>query len=131
MFEKVRDILAKQLRIDPANISEDSRIKNDLGADSLDILQLLMSIEEEYNVQIPDEELATFEEAAGCGTAVVITPISNIDVKPVLEEDTVTRSFRYGPDGSVGATCQNLYKQITGIQFGEIEDTHGWCHYID
>ena len=61
MFEKVRDILAKQLRIDPANISEDSRIKNDLGADSLDILQLLMSIEEEYNVQIPDEELATFE----------------------------------------------------------------------
>ncbi len=61
MFEKVRDILAKQLRIDPANISEDSRIKNDLGADSLDILQLLMSIEEEYNVQIPDEELAAFE----------------------------------------------------------------------
>ncbi|MBR3450936.1 MAG: branched-chain amino acid aminotransferase [Bacteroidales bacterium] len=80
---------------------------------------------------IPFEELATFEEAAGCGTAVVITPISHIDVKPVLEEPVITRSFRYGPDGSVGAICQKLYKQITGVQFGEIEDTHGWCRYID
>lgn len=61
MFERVREILAKQLRIDPEKITEDSRIKNDLGADSLDILQLLMTIEEEYNVQIPDEQLATFE----------------------------------------------------------------------
>lgn len=61
MFEKVKEILAKQLRIDAAKITEDSRIKNDLGADSLDILQLLMTIEEEYNVQIPDEQLATFE----------------------------------------------------------------------
>ena len=80
---------------------------------------------------IPFEELATFEEAAGCGTAVVITPISHIDVTPVLEEPVITRSFRYGPDGSVGAVCQKLYKQITGVQFGEIEDTHGWCRYID
>jgi len=61
MFEKVQAILAKQLRIDASKITEDSRIKNDLGADSLDILQLLMTIEEEYNVQIPDEQLATFE----------------------------------------------------------------------
>ena len=61
MFEQVRDILAKQLRVDASKITEESRIKNDLGADSLDILQLLMTIEEEYNVQITDEKLATFE----------------------------------------------------------------------
>ncbi len=52
MFEKVKEILAKQLRIDAAKITEDSRIKNDLGADSLDILQLLMTIEEEYNLSL-------------------------------------------------------------------------------
>jgi acyl carrier protein len=61
MFEKVQAILAKQLRIDAATIKPESRIKNDLGADSLDILQLLMTIEEEYGVTIPDEQLAAFE----------------------------------------------------------------------
>ncbi len=61
MFEKVQAILAKQLRIDGAAIKPESRIKNDLGADSLDILQLLMTIEEEYGVTIPDEQLAAFE----------------------------------------------------------------------
>ena len=61
MLEKVKAILAKQLRVDASTITAESRIKNDLGADSLDILQLLMTIEEEYNVQIPDEKLATFE----------------------------------------------------------------------
>ena len=61
MFEKVQAILAKQLRIDAAAVKPESRIKNDLGADSLDILQLLMTIEEEYGVTIPDEQLASFE----------------------------------------------------------------------
>jgi acyl carrier protein len=61
MFERVREILAKQLRVSAESITPYSRIKNDLGADSLDILQLLMTIEEEYNVQVPDEQLATFE----------------------------------------------------------------------
>ena len=61
MFEKVQAILAKQLRIDAATVKPESRIKNDLGADSLDILQLLMTIEEEYGVTIPDEQLASFE----------------------------------------------------------------------
>ena len=60
MFERVQAILAKQLRVDPAVIPE-ARIKKDLGADSLDILQLLMRIEDRYGITIPDEELATFE----------------------------------------------------------------------
>ena len=79
---------------------------------------------------IPLDELAEFSEAGGCGTAVVITPMSHIDIKPVLREPLVTRSFRYEPDGAVGPVCTKLYKQITGIQFGELEDTHGWCHKI-
>lgn len=62
MFEEVKAILAKQLRIaDPATINPESKIKKDLGADSLDILQLLMKIEDEYGLVIPDEALADFE----------------------------------------------------------------------
>ncbi len=61
MFEKVQTILAKQLRKDPSLITMDSLIKKDLGADSLDILQLLMRIEDQYGIVIPDQELAKFE----------------------------------------------------------------------
>ena len=62
MFEKVQAILAKQLRIaDPAKITPESLIQKDLGADSLDILQLLMKIEDDYGITIPDQELAKFE----------------------------------------------------------------------
>ena len=61
MFEQVKEILVKQLRIkNPDQVTPQSNIKEDLGADSLDILQLLMTIEEDYGIQIPDEELAEF-----------------------------------------------------------------------
>ena len=61
MFENVKKVLAEQLKVSENEITPDSRIKDDLGADSLDILQLLMTIEETYGVQIPDEKLATFK----------------------------------------------------------------------
>ena len=79
---------------------------------------------------VPVEELAEFEEVGACGTAVVIIPISHIDMKPKLEDAAVSRSFRYCPDGMVGDVCTKLYNRIIGIQFGELEDTHGWCYYI-
>ena len=60
MFDKVQAILAKQLRIAPERITLDSQIKKDLGADSLDILQLLLRIEDQYGIVIPDKALATF-----------------------------------------------------------------------
>ena len=60
MYEKVQAILAKQLRVDPAKVTLDAQIKKDLGADSLDILQLLMRIEDQYGIVIPDKALATF-----------------------------------------------------------------------
>lgn len=62
MFPEVQKILAKQLRIAaPATITPESRIQKDLGADSLSILQLLMKIEDDYGIMIPDEELAHFD----------------------------------------------------------------------
>ena len=60
MYEKVQAILARQLRVDPAIVTLDAQIKKDLGADSLDILQLLMRIEDQYGITIPDKALATF-----------------------------------------------------------------------
>ena len=64
MFEKVQTILAKQLRLDPSRIKPESLIMKDLGADSLDILQLLMRIEDQYGIVIPDQALAKFETVA-------------------------------------------------------------------
>lgn len=60
MFEKVRDLFANELGVDANKITMESSIKGDLGADSIDILQLLMTIEEENGIVIPDEKLATF-----------------------------------------------------------------------
>ena len=61
-FSDLQAVLAKQLRIsDTGRITMESKIKKDLGADSLDILQLLMKLEDDYGFSIPDEELSTFE----------------------------------------------------------------------
>lgn len=60
MFPEVQRILAKQLRKEQSAITLESKIKDELGADSLDILQLLMRIEDEYGIVIPDEKLANF-----------------------------------------------------------------------
>ncbi len=61
MFEKVKSILAKQFKLDEEKIALDSRIKEDLGADSLDVLQLLITLEEDYDIIIPDEKLMEFK----------------------------------------------------------------------
>ena len=61
MFESVKKLLIEQLKLKDVEITPDSRIKEDLKADSLDVLQLLMTIEEEYNSMIPDEKLAGFK----------------------------------------------------------------------
>ena len=56
-FEKVRDIIAKQLDLDAAAITPESRLIEDLHADSLDIVELVMDMEQEFDVEIPDEKL--------------------------------------------------------------------------
>ena len=61
MYEEVKTILARQLRIAPERVTLDAQIKRDLGADSVDILQLLMRLEDDYGITIPDLELAKFE----------------------------------------------------------------------
>ncbi len=56
-FAKVRAIIAKQLDIDPETITPASNLIDDLHADSLDIVELVMDMEQEFDVEIPDEVL--------------------------------------------------------------------------
>ena len=55
-LEKVKSLLASQLNIDAGKISENSKIIEDLGADSLDVVEMLMTLEDEFNVTVADEE---------------------------------------------------------------------------
>lgn len=57
VFEKVRDIIVDQLDADENDVTTEASIIDDLGADSLDVVDLVMSIEEEFDVEIPDEEV--------------------------------------------------------------------------
>ncbi len=57
MIEKIKEVLAEQLGIDAKTISDDANILEDLGADSLDIIEMLMTLEAEYGVTIPDDKI--------------------------------------------------------------------------
>ena len=55
-FEKLQNIIAEVLNIEPDEITMDTTFVEDLGADSLDIFQIIMGIEEEFDIEIPDED---------------------------------------------------------------------------
>lgn len=57
MLEKLKGIIADQLNVSEDEIKAESNFKDDLGADSLDLFELVMSLEEEYGVEIPSEDL--------------------------------------------------------------------------
>ncbi len=57
VLEKVKAILAEQFDVEEDKITAETDLQEDLGADSLDVVDLLMSIEDEFNVEVPDEEI--------------------------------------------------------------------------
>ena len=57
VFEKVRDIVVEQLDVEEDAVSMEANIIDDLGADSLDVVDLVMSLEEEFDTEIPDEQV--------------------------------------------------------------------------
>lgn len=66
-FEKLREIIADVLNMDPEEITQDSRFIEDLGADSLDVFQIIMGIETEFGIEIPSdaaEHIETVRDAA-------------------------------------------------------------------
>ena len=57
MLEKMKEIIAEQLNVDAEEITEATSFKDDLGADSLDLFELIMALEEEYQTEIPSDDL--------------------------------------------------------------------------
>ena len=65
-FEKLKKVIAEVLNVDPDEITMDTTFVDDLGADSLDVFQIIMGIEEEFDIEIPAdkaEKITTVEEA--------------------------------------------------------------------
>ena len=57
MLEKMKEIIAEQLSVEEEIVTESSSFKEDLGADSLDLFELVMALEDEYSIEIPSEDL--------------------------------------------------------------------------
>jgi acyl carrier protein len=57
MFGQVKDVVAEQLNVEPAEVTEDSSFVDDLGADSLDLVELVMALEDNFDMKIPDEDV--------------------------------------------------------------------------
>ena len=57
MLEKMRPIIAEQLNVEESEIKESTKLKDDLGADSLDLFELVMALEDEFGIEIPSEDL--------------------------------------------------------------------------
>ena len=57
VFEKVKAILSEQFDVEEDSITAETTLADDLGADSLDVVDLLMSIEDEFEIEVPDEEI--------------------------------------------------------------------------
>ena len=61
MIEKIKDLLAKQLRLDVNTIEDDANILDDLGADSLEVVEMLMTLESEFGIIVPDEDVMSLK----------------------------------------------------------------------
>lgn len=77
IFERVKKIVAEQLEVDPNDVTPQANFANDLNADSLDTVELVMALEEEFDIEIPDEaaeQIATVQSAVDYISNKVETP---------------------------------------------------------
>ena len=61
IFDKIKDIIVEQLQVEESEVSMDTNLMKDLSADSLDAVEIIMAIEDEYGIEIPDEDAEKFQ----------------------------------------------------------------------
>ena len=61
IFDEIKDIIIDQLQVDESEVTMDTNLMKDLSADSLDAVEIIMAIEEEYGIEFPDEDAETFQ----------------------------------------------------------------------
>jgi acyl carrier protein len=64
IFDKIKDIIIEQLQVEESDVSMDTNLMKDLSADSLDAVEIIMAIEDEFGMEIPDEDAETFQTVA-------------------------------------------------------------------
>ena len=64
VFEKVREIIVEQLGVEESDVTMDTHLMKDLEADSLDAVEIIMAIEDEYGIEIPDEDAEKFQSVS-------------------------------------------------------------------
>ena len=64
IFQTMRDLVSEQFAMEPAEVTMDTSFEEDLGADSVDLVELVMAMEEEFDMEIPDEDAETIKTVA-------------------------------------------------------------------
>ena len=72
VFEKVKKILCDQLDLEEEQVTEEAEVIEDLGADSLDIVDLVMTLEEEFDTEIPDEDIENLKTVGAPGAVCLL-----------------------------------------------------------
>ena len=65
VFEKVKDVIVEQLGIDEAEVKMEANFSDDLGIDSLEIFEIVMSLEEAFEIEIPNEDIENIKDVSG------------------------------------------------------------------
>ncbi len=61
LFERIKNLIVEELAVDPDEVTVEASFIDDLGADSLDVVELVMALEEEFDIEIPDEDAEKIE----------------------------------------------------------------------
>ena len=64
IFDAIKEIIIDQLKVDAADVNMETHLMKDLEADSIDAVEIIMAIEEKYNIEIPDEEAEKFQRVS-------------------------------------------------------------------
>ena len=64
IFDRIRDIIIEQLQVEESDVNMDTNLMKDLEADSLDAVEIIMAIEDEFDIEVPDEDAEKFQTVA-------------------------------------------------------------------